>query len=333
MSIQKIHLLGDRSGSMNAKIVDTIGGINSCIQETKKSLEKDSDTTQIKISLSLFDHEIIHLWEQLDINNVPELKKEEYIARGQTALLDAIFEIISKYKTEKEENNSAFTSCLIYVSTDGLENASRKVTRPALKSLIQEVDEKFNIKILYLGANQDAILEAASIGIPLDQAINFDETYDNITAVYRSVSDTATRFRHGENLSFLPSERQASQDNYNNQNNCSPPPIRRSSGLGRDQANMNNISIPIEKQHKFLDAAKAGYWDIVREMLIADINLINVTGGHTNRWSALHQAAYQNNLEMVNYLVLNGANKLLKNSDGYLPCNVTHLPEIAAILS
>ena len=59
----------------------------------------------------------------------------------------------------------AYDSCVIYVTTDGQENASRRYNNEKIKKMIHAAEETYNIRLVYLGANQDAILEASKFGI------------------------------------------------------------------------------------------------------------------------------------------------------------------------
>ena len=56
MTKQEIVALIDRSGSMAGKESDTIGGINTTINELKDTKKEDEE---IYFSLKLFDHEQI----------------------------------------------------------------------------------------------------------------------------------------------------------------------------------------------------------------------------------------------------------------------------------
>mmetsp|Transcript_137044 Transcript_137044/g.382122 ORF Transcript_137044/g.382122 Transcript_137044/m.382122 type:complete len:312 (-) Transcript_137044:48-983(-) len=61
-----------------------------------------------------------------------------------------------------------------------------------------------------------------------------------------------------------------------------------------------------ELEHQFLDHAKAFEWEEVKSMLTRAPNLINVQPA--GRWTALHQAAYEGNKDMAEYLVRQGSN-------------------------
>jgi uncharacterized protein YegL len=208
MPTQELIAIVDRSGSMRGKETDTVGGINTMIHEVKsKMVEGDV----VRVSLKLFDNEEILKWRSVDINEISEFPVNEFVPRGSTALLDAIGFTITFFMEKKLINPNAYDSCLICVATDGLENASIKYNKDTIKRLIKNGKETYNIDIVYLGANQDAILEAANIGITEERAINYNENSDSTTAVYRSVGRVVSDNRRNVAPEFSHTERAASQ--------------------------------------------------------------------------------------------------------------------------
>jgi len=208
MTIQEVAACIDRSGSMSGKESDTIGGINVAINELKSS-KAEGDT--VRISINLFDHEQIMLLRHVDVTQYSDLPISAFVPRGQTALLDAIGDTLAYFMEKKLMNPSAYDCCTIYIATDGLENASKRYSRGKIAKMISTAKTTYNIEVLYLGANQDAILEAGSIGISADHAINYAETQDNVEAVYRNVSRVASSQReHGSARGFTAVERHSS---------------------------------------------------------------------------------------------------------------------------
>ena len=206
--IQEVVAIIDRSGSMAGKESDTIGGINATIDELKQSKINGSNEI-IKFSLKFFDHEENLKIRSLDIENVRPLNVKDLMPRGQTALLDAMGNTLTFFINKKMSGPSSFESCIVYVATDGIENASKKFRKSHIKNLIEQA-KKFSIEILYLGANQDAILEANKFGLDASQALNYAETQDTIESAYRSAARVAKRYRSGNNAGFLEAERTAS---------------------------------------------------------------------------------------------------------------------------
>lgn len=370
MSTQHIALVVDRSGSMSGKEGDTIGGINACIEELKNQKE---ETDEIYITLKWFDHEQLLLHDKIDIDQYNPLAVSDFKPRGQTALLDAMGDTINHFITMKQSNPTAFNSCMIYVATDGLENCSRKYTKSGMKTLIESAKNNHDIMVIYMAANQDAILEAGSMGIGSGQAINYNESSENTRAVYSSAARVAHRSRTGGNTNFLSAERQASQPA------SSPPTINRQAAHSRSAPSAPNAprmprftgtppipaypvsSLPppsptltpipahrsntmptpssgsslipeMWKQHVFLDAAKDRNWAAITGYLNETPSLINVVGGNANRWTALHQAAEENNQAMIIYLLDKGADKNIRNRDGHLPIELTSVPAARELL-
>ena len=64
---------------------------------------------------------------------------------------------IALHTLEKEVGEDAIA--LVTVITDGYENASREYTGKMIKDLVSRLDEKGWV-FTYIGANQDAMLEA-----------------------------------------------------------------------------------------------------------------------------------------------------------------------------
>jgi len=144
MDKNKVEIIAilDRSGSMQGKEIDTIGGYNSLIEKQKK-LKKD-----VCVTLVLFDSnnpcEVVY--ENKKINDVPILDSNTYFARGCTPLLDAIGKSIvsvnERYKNASATEVPANVICLII--TDGLENDSKEYKREQIKKLVENQKDKFN---------------------------------------------------------------------------------------------------------------------------------------------------------------------------------------------
>jgi len=206
--IQEVVAILDRSGSMNGKVDDTLGGINAAFEQLKT--EQEANTT-IKVSVKLFDHEEQLLFRSIDLKDVRPIETRQYIPRGTTALLDALGNTLEYFMTKKLQDSNAYDSCVIYVVTDGIENSSKTYNAEKIKKMITEAEKTYNIKIIYLGANQDAILEASKYGISTDSALNYSENSQNVESAYRSVASAVKRVRTGEYSGFTQLERNNSQ--------------------------------------------------------------------------------------------------------------------------
>ena len=190
-NLTELVFILDRSGSMAGLEKDTIGGFNAMI-EKQKGEEGDA-----YISTVLFDNisEVIH--DRAKLENVPKLTEKEYYVRGCTALLDAvggaIHHIGNVHKYAREEDRPERT--MFVITTDGLENASRRYTYDKVKEMIQRQKEKYGWEFLFLGANIDAAKEAARFGIDADRAANYRADHTGTAVIYEAVCETVCDFR------------------------------------------------------------------------------------------------------------------------------------------
>ena len=166
--LTEIVFILDRSGSMSGLEADTIGGYNSMMEKQKK------EEGEAYISTVLFDDrsEVVH--DRIPIDKVPALTEKQYYVRGCTALLDAlgdaIHHISTIHKYAREEDRPEKT--LFIITTDGMENASRRYGYEEIRKLVNERKEKYGWEFLFLGANIDAVQVAGRFGIAPNRAAN-----------------------------------------------------------------------------------------------------------------------------------------------------------------
>lgn len=158
----------DRSGSMAGLEKDTIGGFNSMIEKQKR------EPGEALISTVLFDHETDVIHDRVDLNKIPQMTQKEYYVRGCTALLDAvggaIHHIKNVHKYARKEDIPEKT--LFVITTDGMENASRRYDYEKVRAMITE-QKKRGWEFLFLGANIDAAAEAKRFGIDADHSADY----------------------------------------------------------------------------------------------------------------------------------------------------------------
>ena len=186
----------DRSGSMAGLEKDTIGGFNAMIEKQRK------EPGQALISTVLFDNESDVIHDRVPLDNLPALTEKEYYVRGCTALLDAvggaIHHIGNVHKYAREEDRPEKT--LFVITTDGMENASRRYTYDKVKTMIERQREKYGWEFLFLGANIDAAREAARFGIRADCAADYHADSVGTEVVYESVCEAVCQVRRSAPL-------------------------------------------------------------------------------------------------------------------------------------
>ena len=148
---------------------DTIGGFNAMIEKQKK------EPGEAFVSTVLFDDQTEVLHDRVKVSDVKPITEKEYYVRGCTALLDAVGEAIHHigniHKYARPADVPEHT--LFVITTDGMENASRRYSAQRVKEMIQWQKEKYGWEFLFLGANIDAVETAGNLGITLDRAVNF----------------------------------------------------------------------------------------------------------------------------------------------------------------
>ena len=190
-NLTEIVFILDRSGSMAGLEGDTIGGFNAMIE--KQRLEPG----EALVSTVLFDNHSDVIHDRLTLDRIPRLTNREYYIRGCTALLDAVGSAISHiatiHKYAREEDKPEKT--LFVITTDGMENASRRYTYEMVRSLIEKQKREYGWEFLFLGANIDAAREAARFGIHPDRAVDYRADHRGTRVIYETVSETVRDFR------------------------------------------------------------------------------------------------------------------------------------------
>ena len=195
-NLTELVFILDRSGSMAGLEADTIGGFNAMIEKQR------GEPGEAVISTVLFDNETEVIHDRIPLDRVPRLTEKEYYVRGCTALLDAvggaIHHIGNVHKYAREEDRPEKT--LFVITTDGLENASRRYTYDKVKAMIERQRETYGWEFLFLGANIDAAREAARFGIRADCAADYHADSIGTEAVYESVCEAVCQVRRATPL-------------------------------------------------------------------------------------------------------------------------------------
>ena len=194
--IAEVVFIIDRSGSMTGLEADTIGGFNSTLKEQRESSDN------VIWSTVLFDHEQEVIHDRVPIDEVSELTRDEYYVRGTTALLDAvggaIHHIGNVHKYARPEDRPART--LFVITTDGMENSSRRYTYEKVKHMIERQQKRYDWEFLFMGANIDAVSVAGRMGIPAMRAATYINDEIGIQTNYRVVKEAVRRTASMEDL-------------------------------------------------------------------------------------------------------------------------------------
>ena len=190
-TLTEIVFILDRSGSMAGLESDTIGGFNSLINKQKK------EPGRALISTVLFDDKSEVVYDRVPLDTIPAMTDKDYYVRGCTALLDAIggaihhIGVIHKYARPEDCPDKT----LFIITTDGMENASKRYSYDQIKAMIERQKEKYGWEFLFLGANIDAISVAGQFGLDEHHAANYHADKIGTALNFEVLSEAVCRVR------------------------------------------------------------------------------------------------------------------------------------------
>jgi hypothetical protein len=210
----RLALVLDRSGSMASIEEASVAGVNKFIEELKQV----PGTATLK--LVQFDDVFEEVFDtaiavapELTLSKTPKEGQKTYEPRGSTALLDAIGRTVIELGTAlaalpEEERPS---KVIVVIMTDELEDASRLFSKDKVLAMITEQRDIYKWDFVYLGANQDAIATAATLGIDAASSITYKPNRAAAANVVSAMSAAVRRSREsGRSVSYTPGERKAS---------------------------------------------------------------------------------------------------------------------------
>ena len=196
-NITELVFILDRSGSMAGLEKDTIGGFNAMLEKQRRG------EGRVYVSTVLFDNTSRVLHDRLELSKVPPMTERDYSVGGCTALLDAIggavHHIGNIHKYARPEDVPERT--LFVITTDGMENASRRYSAEQVREMIRRRTERDGWEFLFLGANIDAVQTAQHFGIRADRAANYHSDSQGTSLNYDVISDAVTSMRSRAPLS------------------------------------------------------------------------------------------------------------------------------------
>jgi Mg-chelatase subunit ChlD len=196
-----IAVVLDRSGSMQSVREATVAGFKTFLGE-QRAVPGEAEMTLVQ-----FDDEY-----QVDAWEAPLSKIDlVYTPRGGTALLDALGKTITdvgRSLAARPETHRP-SKVVFVVITDGFENASRVFNAKQVFDMISHQREKYSWEFVYLGANQDAIASATSLGMAAASAMTYDASKVGTQNAFSTGSSSLKSFRGGatRNATITPEQR------------------------------------------------------------------------------------------------------------------------------
>ena len=144
-----VHVVIDRSGSMQSIRDDAIGGFNTFLKETKGAGQK--------WWVWLFDTQGIDLIQDgVASSKVEKLTAENFVPRACTPLYDAVGAAIAKAKQVRKTKLN-----ILMVLTDGKENSSKEWSAKAVKKELTRLADEENWQVIFVAVGAEAWDETA----------------------------------------------------------------------------------------------------------------------------------------------------------------------------
>ena len=126
-----------------------------------------------------------------------------------TSLYDAIGTLLHK----SEAVAQSYTKVIVMIITDGEENASRHFNKATIRKKITELSKDPKWEFMFVGANQDAILNGAAMGFEDRNCLTYTADPQHTKATFKALSENCTRGRSNPSakMMFTKLERQTTE--------------------------------------------------------------------------------------------------------------------------
>lgn len=175
----------DESGSMDNIRTQALTGVNETIQTIRQAQKENPDDHQM-LCFVTFDQgprkrpDVRLIIDNEKIENVEDIKPEQYNPEGMTPLYDAMGKSITSLQKIVKDGDHV----LVTVVTDGYENASRWYSAEQIKELVDGLTAQGWV-FTYIGANQNSAQTAHGLGIK--SAMDFEATKEGSEMMWRKM--------------------------------------------------------------------------------------------------------------------------------------------------
>lgn len=163
------------------------------IQSMKAFYNTQKETNKEFLSTFITFNDSVNFVHKNMIGSKINIKNEDYIPSGMTALLDAIGTGIEFQRNIKPKN----VICVIL--TDGHENSSKIYNISEIKRLTKQMESENDWKFIYLGANQNSFDVSESLGINSSNSSNYEYTPKGLKNAIEELSDCVSGCILGNN--------------------------------------------------------------------------------------------------------------------------------------
>jgi len=167
-NMTEIVVILDKSRTMELLADDTIQIYNSFLKQ-QKEIKGEAILTTV-----LFNDSCKLLHDRAAIKDVKPVTKKEYIAKGNTALLDAVGKTVNDigFKLYNTPESDRPCQIVFFIIANGDDNASKVYSQEKVKGMIELQKKTYGWEFVFMGANMDSVSTASSISISKNMAFD-----------------------------------------------------------------------------------------------------------------------------------------------------------------
>ena len=183
----RLHMLLDRSGSMSGLAEDVIGGFNAFVDK-QRDLEGDCYLNLVQFDS---DNPFQVIYDNANLDEVKQLTSTLYYPRGLTPLYDALGSLITRGEQLQNQNPA---DNVVWIFTDGLENASTEYSAANVKALVQQ-KEKEGWVFTFMGCDINSYEASEELGFSTANTSNFKKDQEGFDVAWHEMDRGLTSYR------------------------------------------------------------------------------------------------------------------------------------------
>lgn len=173
IQINHIFFVLDKSGSMGGLRQQTVDNFNEQLQDMKQEINSNQVNLISLITFAGAPY-IRDIRESTPLSQFEEIKLDDYVPNGSTALYDAIGHAIMKADMGIDKYKNFDNAALIVILSDGVENASTEYDNHKITDLIKNRQDSGKFTFTFMGCGEVVHKVAFKIGIPDGNTIVWD---------------------------------------------------------------------------------------------------------------------------------------------------------------
>lgn len=207
-----VGMVIDRSGSMKSMGPEVFGGCNAYLDEQRKSDIEDGNGAHTTITFTRFDSYVETLYNGIALEAMSPITADDVKPRGATALYDAIGQTLEK-TAALVNGMEKMPSVVIFILTDGKENASKRWTKASITREITRLQSaEFGWDFYFAAAGQDAMAEGSALGMDREQCLTYKKSTGKMAQAMRSSNVAFNRKKKYGRKGFSRAERVAANE-------------------------------------------------------------------------------------------------------------------------